>query len=63
VFFQNFCPCPPPPHSIMGTGDLSSDVKQLGPEFDNSSPSIVGIKNEWNYTSTPALYPRRVVKN
>ena len=44
----------------MCTGDLSSSVKHLGPEFVHSTPSSADVKNEWSCTSTPTLCLRRV---
>ena len=34
-------------------GELSSEVKQLERESDDSSASSAGVKNEWSYTSAP----------
>ena len=35
-------------------------VKQLGPEFDYSTPPSAEVKNEWSCMSNPALRLRRV---
>jgi hypothetical protein len=31
-------------------------IKQLGPDVDDTPPSIACVKNEWSYISTPPLY-------
>jgi len=35
----------------VGTGALSSEVKQQGCEADHLAASNAGVKNEWSYTS------------
>jgi hypothetical protein len=56
-------PTQPPIQRV--TGFLSSGVKRLGREADDSPPSSVEVKNEWRYTSTPnyVLMPRCLVKH
>jgi hypothetical protein len=39
----------------MATGGFFPWVRRPGHEADNSSPSSAGIKNAWNYTSTPPI--------
>jgi len=58
--FQNIGSWAYPFSYSRATGDLSSGVKHLGPEFDHSTPSSAEVKNEWSCTSTPSLFLRRV---
>jgi len=37
-------------------------VKLLRSEADHSSPSVVEVKNEWSYTTTPPTYLRGVYR-
>lgn len=40
----------------MCIGVLSPEVKGQGDKPDHSRPSSAGVKNEWNYTSSPPMW-------
>jgi hypothetical protein len=46
-------PTQPPTKWVLG--DLSHWIKRPRREGDHSSPSSAELKNEWSYTSTPAI--------
>jgi len=58
--FQNIVSWDHPFSYSMDTGELSSSVKHLGPEFDHYTPSSTDVKNEWSCTSSTTLCLRRV---
>ena len=43
------------PSYFQSTGDLSSEVKQLGREADSTTESSAGVTNALKYTSTTRL--------